>query len=94
MVSLKGELSEPFEIWNEVNQGCILFLSIILSDDFTDSTQVRGPLNKFPDFFRMGTFIDSSHMKLYPLRRNLLRQQCTFSTVPTASGRLHGCPLV
>ena len=26
---------------------------------------VRGSLNKFPDFFRMGTFIDSTHMKLY-----------------------------
>ena len=25
---------------------------------------VRGSLNKFPDFFRMGTFIDSAHMKL------------------------------
>ena len=25
---------------------------------------VRGSLNKFPDFFRMGTFIDSTHMKL------------------------------
>ena len=24
----------------------------------------RGSLNKFPDFFRMGTFIDSTHMKL------------------------------
>ena len=23
-----------------------------------------GPLNKFPDFFRMGTFIDSTHLKL------------------------------
>ena len=28
------------------------------------SFQVRGSLNKFPDFFRMGTFIDSGHMKL------------------------------
>ena len=27
--------------------------------------KVRGSLNKFPDFFRMGTFIDSTHMKLY-----------------------------
>ena len=26
--------------------------------------QIRGSLNKFPDFFRMGTFIDSTHMKL------------------------------
>ena len=25
---------------------------------------VPGSLNKFPDFFRMGTFIDSTHMKL------------------------------
>ena len=25
---------------------------------------VRGSLNKFPDFFRMGTFIDITHMKL------------------------------
>ena len=24
----------------------------------------RGSLHKFPDFFRMGTFIDSTHMKL------------------------------
>ena len=25
---------------------------------------IRGSLNKLPDFFRMGTFIDSTHMKL------------------------------
>ena len=25
---------------------------------------IRGSLNTFPDFFRMGTFIDSTHMKL------------------------------
>ena len=25
---------------------------------------LRGACNKFPDFFRMGTFIDSTHMKL------------------------------
>ena len=30
---------------------------------------IRGSLIKFPDFFRMGTFIDSTHMKLYsPLK--------------------------
>ena len=28
------------------------------------NSRVRGSLNKFPDFFRMGTFIDSIHMKL------------------------------
>ena len=26
--------------------------------------EVQGSLNKFPDFFRMGTFIESKHMKL------------------------------
>ena len=26
--------------------------------------KIRGSLNKFPDFFHMGTFIDSTHMKL------------------------------
>ena len=26
--------------------------------------EIRGSLNKFPDFFRMGAFIDSTHMKL------------------------------
>ena len=25
---------------------------------------LRGSLNKFPDFFRMGTFIDNTHMEL------------------------------
>ena len=28
------------------------------------STYIRGEYDKFPDFFRMGTFIDSTHMKL------------------------------
>ena len=28
------------------------------------SIKIRGSLNKFPDFFCMGTFIDSTHMKL------------------------------
>ena len=27
----------------------------------------QGSLNQFPDFFSMGTFIDSTHMKLNPL---------------------------
>ena len=30
----------------------------------TVSIDIRGSLNKFPDFFCMGTFIDSTHMKL------------------------------
>ena len=27
-------------------------------------TYIRGSFNKLPDFFRMGTFIDSTHRKL------------------------------
>ena len=39
----------------------ILGVFIILPNP---STYVLGSLNKFPDFFRMGTFIDNTHMKL------------------------------
>ena len=28
------------------------------------SDNIQGSLNKFPDFFHMGTFIDSTRMKL------------------------------
>ena len=31
---------------------------------YTYILNIRGSLNKFPDFFRMGTFIDSTHMNL------------------------------
>ena len=31
------------------------------------SSIIRGSLNKFQDFFRMGTFIDGTHKRLYPL---------------------------
>ena len=32
--------------------------------EVTQLIDVQGSLNKFPDFFRMGTFIDSTLMKL------------------------------
>ena len=36
---------------------------------FSSNSDLRGSLDKFPDFFRMDTFIDSTHMKLYsPLK--------------------------
>ena len=38
-----------------------LVISQVLS---SQPIYVRGSLNKFPDFFRTGTFIDSTHMKL------------------------------
>ena len=55
---------------------------------------IRGSLNKFPDFFRMGTFMENTHMKLLSPRSNLLWLQCTCCSVPTNSGRSHGSPLV
>ena len=33
-------------------------------DKESGSVYVRGAYDKFPDFFRMDTFIDSTHMKL------------------------------
>ena len=54
---------------------------------------IQGSLNKFPDFFCMGTFIDSKHIKLF-LWSNLFWLQCTCCTVPTTSERPHGSPLV
>ena len=33
-------------------------------DDDDINIYIRGSLNKFPDVFRMGTFIDSTHLKL------------------------------
>ena len=32
--------------------------------ELTLSIKIRGAYDKFPDFIRMGTFIDSTHMKL------------------------------
>ena len=31
---------------------------------FRCKQEIRGSLNKFPDFFRIATFIDNTHMKL------------------------------
>ena len=31
---------------------------------YTPQANIQGAYDKFPDFFRMGTFIDSTHMKL------------------------------
>ena len=41
-----------------------LYLFFILWPHLYLSISVQGSLNKFLDFFRMDTFIDSTHMKL------------------------------
>ena len=52
---------------------------------------IRGSLNKFPDFFHMGTFIDSTHMKLWspskysPLAAMHLYYSNNFSKAPWKS---------
>ena len=40
------------------------FYKISISAEIFKELILRESLNKFPDFFRMGTFIDSTHMKL------------------------------
>ena len=56
---------------------------------------IRGSLNKFPDFFRMGTLLLIVHTwNSSPLPSNLFRLHCTCCTVPTTSGRPYGSPLV
>ena len=39
---------------------------------------IRGSVNKFPEFFRMGTFIDSAHMKLF----EVITSGCNALVVP------------
>ena len=41
---------------------------------------IRGSLNTFPDFFRTGTFIDSTHMKLVPFE--VISSGCNAQVVP------------
>ena len=57
--------------------------------------QIRGSLNKFPDFFFVWALLLIVHTwNSSPLRSNLLRLQCTCCTVPTTSAKPHGRPLV
>ena len=55
---------------------------------------IRGSLNKFPDFFVWALLLIVHTWNSSPLRSILLRLQCTCSSVPTTSGRLHGSLLV
>ena len=57
---MNSTLSDPKQQKIGVPQSSIL--SVILF--MIKITKIRGSLNKFPDFFCMGTFIDSTHMKL------------------------------
>ena len=55
---------------------------------------IRGSLNKFPEFFVWALLLIVHTWNSSPLPSNLLRLQCTSSTVPKTSGRPHGRSLV
>ena len=42
----------------------VFLISIGMKWNKKQYRKIRGAYDKFPDFFRMGTFIDSTHMKL------------------------------
>ena len=54
---------------------------------------IQGSLNKFPDFFIWALLLLVHTWNSSPLPSNLLQLQCT-CTIPTTSGRPHGCSLV
>ena len=71
-------------VGSEVN---IQYFNWDFGDEWT-VCKIRGSLDKFLNFFRMGIFIDST------LRSNLLRLQYTCFTGPITSGRPHKSTLV
>ena len=75
-----------------VNFKKLVFIYVIFLSHIYLSIYIRGSVNKFPDFFRMGTFIDSTHMKLSfpskqspPAAMNLLYRSNTFWKAPLKS---------
>ena len=50
---------------NEIKMAFVCIVGYVSRKvDWYVTKKKRGSLNKFPDFFRMGTFIESTHMKL------------------------------
>ena len=54
---------------NSVKDACrniviLEYLRLVVHIFFQNLHPIRGSLNKFPDFFRRDTFIDSTHKKL------------------------------
>ena len=67
----------------QLHKGCLIFET---------PYYIRGLFKKFPDFFRMSTFIDSTHMKLYstsklspPAAMHLLYRSNNFWKAPSKS---------
>ena len=77
----------PWDLWRVVVTQTAIPIAVLLP---LLQPFLRCAYDKFPDFFRKDTFIDSTHRK----PRNLPQLQCTCSTVPTTPGKPHGSPLV
>ena len=53
-----------FQLILSIVKGQKLLLPSPLRSLLQRNFNIRGSLNKFPDFFRIGTFIEGTHMKL------------------------------
>ena len=52
----------------------------IKEENIGEKSNIHGSLNKFPDFFRMGTFIDSTHETRVPFE--VISSSCNAFVVP------------
>ena len=59
---------DPFGSWDCYRSFVLVVwfngISTLVDYLMPNPVYIRGSLNQFPDFFRMGTFIDSTYMKL------------------------------
>ena len=84
-----GELILNNIIWKRI----FGFFFQNISHVYWMAVDLRGSLNKFPDFFVWALLLIVHTWNSSSLRNNLLRLQCTCCTVQT-TGRPHGGPLV
>ena len=87
-VSLRRELLKPFEVGNSVKPGCVLapasfsiFLSMVLFDAFTDSTQeIRIPsrLESGVNLFNASQFKSTKKTRNIPVQKLIFADDTTF----------------
>ena len=72
----------------------VICIVIFKKPGLINDYEVRGLLNKVPDFFVWALLLIVRPWNSSPFRSNLLRLQCPCCTVPTTSRRPYGSPLV
>ena len=85
-VSLRGELSEPFEVENRRKQDCVfaptffsIFLSMFLSDAFTDSTQGKWIQSRLEsNLFNASRFLSARMIRNVLVRLLMFSEDTTF----------------